>query len=92
MHFRFFVPVLLALLGGLVLGCGGDASNDDAGGGSRADAFSTSDAFVELRPSCELIVAACHDVDPGSGPIHDCHELGHAETATEAACAAQLVS
>lgn len=26
---------------------------------------------------CDDIVEACHDVDPGAGPVHACHELGH---------------
>ncbi|HEV8322453.1 MAG TPA: hypothetical protein VG389_12630 [Myxococcota bacterium] len=27
------------------------------------------------RPAvCNEITEACHPVDPGSGPIHDCHE------------------
>jgi hypothetical protein len=34
--------------------------------------------------SCERIVEACHELDPGSGPIHDCHEF--AEEATDEAC------
>lgn len=25
-------------------------------------------------PECEEIIEACHDVDPGEGPIHECHE------------------
>lgn len=33
---------------------------------------------------CADIIAACHEVDPGSGPIHDCHEVGH--DGDEAAC------
>ena len=29
----------------------------------------------DSRPAeCEEIVEACHDVDPGSGEIHECHE------------------
>jgi uncharacterized repeat protein (TIGR04052 family) len=35
--------------------------------------------------ACQDIINACHDVDPGSGPLHDCHELGHDEV--ESACA-----
>ncbi|GAB4206425.1 MAG: hypothetical protein OHK0013_23080 [Sandaracinaceae bacterium] len=37
--------------------------------------------------ACRDISAACHDVDPGSGPLHDCHELGHDEV--ESACASE---
>jgi hypothetical protein len=25
-------------------------------------------------PECETIAETCHPVDPGSGPIHECHE------------------
>lgn len=25
-------------------------------------------------PECKEIAATCHSVDPGSGPIHECHE------------------
>lgn len=49
------------------------------------------DAFPAPRPSCDELVVRCHDVDPGSGPIHECHELGHDESATEAECAARLM-
>jgi hypothetical protein len=38
-----------------------------------------------MAPSCQAITDACHDVDPGSGPIHDCHETAH-EDGTAAAC------
>jgi hypothetical protein len=40
------------------------------------------------KPTCDEIVEACHEVDPGTGPIHDCHENAEAESATEAICAA----
>ncbi len=33
---------------------------------------------------CADIVDACHDVDPGSGPLHDCHETAH--EGVEATC------
>jgi hypothetical protein len=39
--------------------------------------------------SCQQISDACHHVDPGSGPIHDCHETAH-DVATIAACEAVL--
>ena len=70
-----------------IAACGPATSSEDAG----RDAFSASsdDAFVELRPSCETIIGRCHDVDPGSGPIHDCHETAH-DGPSEAACAAIL--
>lgn len=35
--------------------------------------------------SCQAIVDACHDVDPGTGPITDCHDTAH-DVGTAAAC------
>jgi uncharacterized repeat protein (TIGR04052 family) len=35
---------------------------------------------------CSSLGSNCHVVDPGSGPLHDCHELGHA--GDEKACSA----
>lgn len=40
------------------------------------------------KPDCEAIVEACHPVDPGDGPIHECHENAEAETVTNADCQA----
>lgn len=40
-------------------------------------------------PSCAAIVEACHPLDKGSGPIHECHEAAEAEGVTEATCAAK---
>jgi uncharacterized repeat protein (TIGR04052 family) len=34
--------------------------------------------------ACTGLGSSCHVVDPGSGPLHECHELGHAGDA--AAC------
>ena len=40
------------------------------------------------RPAvCEEITEACHPVDPGSGPIHDCHEAS--EEGSRAECETQ---
>jgi uncharacterized repeat protein (TIGR04052 family) len=33
---------------------------------------------------CSALAQTCHVIDPGSGELHDCHELGHA--GDEAAC------
>jgi hypothetical protein len=35
--------------------------------------------------SCQDIVDACHEVDPGYGPMHDCHETAH-DVSTAEAC------
>lgn len=40
--------------------------------------------------ACGQIVAACHDLDPGTGPISECHATGHDEV--EADCEAVLTS
>ena len=40
-------------------------------------------------PSCDAIIQACHPLDVEEGPIHDCHDFGHAPTSSEAACAAK---
>ncbi len=34
--------------------------------------------------SCQAIIDVCHDVDPGSGEIHDCHQTAHDEGTDEA--------
>lgn len=76
----FSVSILASLA---LAGCPTTPSgSDDAG----------NDAFAEARPSCEQIIARCHDVDPGSGPIHDCHEAAHDDATTEATCASMLDS
>lgn len=41
------------------------------------------------KASCDQIVAACHPLDTGSGPAHDCHEAAEAAEATEESCAAR---
>lgn len=35
--------------------------------------------------SCQRIIDACHDVDPGTGEIHSCHETAH-DDGTATAC------
>lgn len=40
--------------------------------------------------ACGQIVAACHDIDPGTGPISECHALGHDEV--ESDCEPQLTA
>ena len=84
---RKIVASLLTAASFALTGCPTTPSgSDDAG----TDAFAGSDAFAEPRPSCEQIIARCHDVDPGSGPIHDCHEAAHDEATSEATCASML--
>lgn len=40
--------------------------------------------------ACAGLGSSCHVVDPGSGPLHECHELGHAGDA--AACGVERAS
>lgn len=54
------------------------------GDGGGADAGT--DAHAPGSESCQRIVDACHEVDPGTGPIHDCHETAH-DVGTDEACA-----
>lgn len=53
--------------------CGGGEPGTDAGEHSGSE-------------SCQRIIDACHEVDPGTGPIHECHETGH-DVGTDEACA-----
>jgi hypothetical protein len=46
----------------------------------------------ELAPECEAIVDRCHDLDPGAGPIHECHEFAEAEGRSGAECLAMQAS
>ncbi|HEY8432444.1 MAG TPA: hypothetical protein VIL20_28935 [Sandaracinaceae bacterium] len=34
--------------------------------------------------SCQRIIDACHDVDPGTGEAHECHQTAHDEGTAEA--------
>jgi hypothetical protein len=34
--------------------------------------------------SCQAIIDVCHEVDPGSGRINECHETAHDEGTAEA--------
>ena len=52
---------------------------------------SSGDTGPASFPDCEAIVEACHDVDPGSGPAHDCHEAAH-DAASNDACAPLVAS
>jgi hypothetical protein len=54
--------------------------------GSATDAPAATDAQAD---PCVGLGEYCHDVDPGSGPIHDCHEGAH--DSTPVWCAANAV-
>lgn len=44
------------------------------------------DAHAGPFADCAAIILACHAADPGTGPLHDCHELAH-DAASNAECA-----
>lgn len=83
-----------ALLVALACGCssGGESeapnrtdaavSAETAVDSAETDSW-TPDAEPEVTEPdlpCTNIIDACHEADPGYGPIHDCHELGHTGT------------
>lgn len=39
--------------------------------------------------SCQAIIDACHAKDVGDGPVHDCHDVASASSASEASCGAK---
>ncbi len=55
---------------------------------ASADASTQADAgeHTSPYPSCQAILSACHELDTGEGPIHECHEVAHDAT-SEADCA-----
>lgn len=68
------VRVLSTFVGLSLLACGSNNLPETPAGASFA--------------SCKAIVDACHDVDEGVGPVHECHDLSH-EATTDEACAAR---
>lgn len=66
--------VLATFVGLSLLACGSNSPPDTPAGASFA--------------SCKAIVDACHEVDEGTGPVHECHDLSH-EASTDEACAAR---
>jgi hypothetical protein len=72
-------------------GCSDDepvvaGSGAAAGHGGQAHSGAASGGASDEGPTCEVIGELCHEADTGSGPGHDCHELGHEGHA--AACVA----
>lgn len=47
---------------------------------------------TSAKPDCDAIVDRCHPLDPGSGPIHECHETAESRETSNAMCAAQRAS
>lgn len=71
----------------VLLGCSSTTpSSTDAS--TEASTTTTTDAgeHTSPYPSCQAILSACHELDTGEGPIHDCHEVAHDAT-SEADCA-----
>lgn len=67
---------LAALLAaGCVYAC---SSHDDDGHAHGADA-----GHESQYPTCRIIMDACHELDTGDGPIHDCHEVAHGATSDD---------
>lgn len=70
--------------------CGGDddegplkTGGTHAGGNASGGAGGAAD---DGAMECKVVGELCHEADTGSGPGHDCHELGHEND--PAACAA----
>lgn len=74
---RTSMGATLALLAmsALATGC----SSEDDHGHSHDYPNGHTTAF----PACTEITQACHPVDVGEGPIHDCHDLAHAATSED---------
>jgi uncharacterized repeat protein (TIGR04052 family) len=62
------------------------STTPDAGSMTPDGGSTTPDAGPAPTPVCDAIVAACHPVDSGTGPLNVCHELGHNKL--ESACVA----
>lgn len=76
---------------GHATGDGGHDGGHVVGDGGHDGGHPMSDAAAidsGLPIACNELGGYCHEVDPGSGPIHDCHEGGH--KAAPAWCAANL--
>ncbi|MBX3226735.1 MAG: hypothetical protein KIT84_39055 [Labilithrix sp.] len=52
---------------------------------SHAEEGGSSGGHSSVYPACNDIIQACHPLDTGDGPYHDCHDLAHGAT-SEAAC------
>lgn len=75
----------------LLAGCGDDpAPATDAGTDVSSDlgAVDAGGTDTGVPIPCDFLGGYCHDVDPGSGPIHECHEGGHEANPTW--CSANL--
>jgi hypothetical protein len=73
--------LICAAVAGALVGALACSSHDDDhdhsadGGGGHTSPY----------PSCQRIIDACHELDVGAGPVHDCHDLAH-DAKSEADC------
>jgi hypothetical protein len=74
------LAILVLGIGTCILAC---SDNHDPG----EHATSSSGGHTSQFPSCNAIIEACHPLDVGEGPIHECHDLS--EATSDAPCAAQ---
>jgi hypothetical protein len=85
---NFGLSVALIVMGSALgfAACGGDDDDDvSASGGAPAQGGNGQGGAAE-GPACETIAETCHPVDPGTGPLHECHET--AEQGDPAWCVA----
>lgn len=80
MNKKLWGAATAAAFAAVIWGC---SSDDDHHSSSSSGGDHTSP-----YPSCQAIIDACHPVDVGDGPQHDCHEIAH-DNGTEASCAAK---
>jgi uncharacterized repeat protein (TIGR04052 family) len=59
-------------------GQGGSGGPSGSGGAAQGGSGGQAGSAGSGTDYCANIGHACHNVDPGTGPVHDCHELGHA--------------
>lgn len=80
----------VVLVAAAVAAAWGCSSDDDKPASSSSSSSSSSGESEHSSPypSCQAIIDACHPLDVGDGPIHDCHEVAH-DNGTEATCAAK---
>lgn len=85
MSFKLFLAASAAVaMFALAQGC---SSSDDKTSSSSSSSSGENGEPTSPFPSCQEILHACHPLDVGEGPIHDCHETAH-DDGTEAKCAA----
>lgn len=66
--------------------CGGDDDSSPVNSGGMHAGGSGAGGAADGAIECQVVGELCHEADTGSGPGHDCHELGHEGDA--AACSA----